>query len=271
MKPIFKNKLVIGLFFLICLVLIYIFSLRQDNSVVALSSDKKESIDNKKTLFKYVEIIDSCDYSFIGECVNVRAGAGINYNVIMKLRNGIVLKVDGKENVNGEDWYKISFDEWLRYPERVENGWYISAKYVKEFENEGIILWDNQSTSTKNIIVDRSEQMLYAYDGDYLFMKTAISTGLEDTPTPRGIFHIYEKTPSRFMQGPIPGISENEYNLPGVPWNLYFTNEGAVIHGAYWHNDFGEQHSNGCVNLPLEKAKELYKWADIGTEVLVRD
>ena len=113
--------------------------------------------------------------------------------------------------------------------------------------------------------------MLYAYDGNTLFMKVSVSTGIKKTPTPIGTFTIYKKTPSRYMQGPIPGISTGKYDLPGVPWNLYFTAGGAVIHGAYWHNDFGHMHSNGCVNVPLDKAQELYEWADIGTPVIVRD
>ena len=82
---------------------------------------------------------------------------------------------------------------------------------------------------------------------------------------------VYKKTPSRYMQGPLPPISDQFYDLPGVPWNLYFTNEGGAIHGAYWHESFGEQRSHGCVNLPLDKAKELYLWAPLGTEVFVHD
>ena len=73
------------------------------------------------------------------------------------------------------------------------------------------------------------------------------------------------------MQGPLPGISDQYYDLPGVPWDLYFTHEGGAIHGAYWHDKFGERWSHGCVNLPIEKAKELYEWTDLGTTVVVRD
>ena len=124
---------------------------------------------------------------------------------------------------------------------------------------------------TKRIIVDRSEQMLYAYDGMTLFMREPISTGLELTPTPRGIFTVYRKTPSRYMQGPLPGVSDQYYDLPGVPWNLYFTLQGGVIHGAYWHDNFGQPWSHGCVNLPPDKAEQLYQWADVGTSILVRD
>ena len=113
--------------------------------------------------------------------------------------------------------------------------------------------------------------MLYAYDRDGLFMQTPISTGLELTPTPRGLFTIFKKTPSRYMQGPIPGIADQYYDLPGVPWNLYFTYQGAAIHGTYWHENFGKQSSHGCVNLMPTEAQKLYNWAGVGTFVIVQD
>lgn len=184
----------------------------------------------------------------------------------------MVLRVGGTTEADGRTWYRIVFDEWLRYPERAGSALYVAGDLVEPFTDQGPQdLSDAEATGIKRIIVDRSDQMLYAYDGDMLFMQSPVSTGLELTPTPRGTFTIYRKTPSRYMQGPIPGISTQDYDLPGVPWNLYFTQEGAVIHGAYWHDDFGKTHSNGCVNLPIDAAKKLYEWADLGTEVTVRD
>lgn len=73
------------------------------------------------------------------------------------------------------------------------------------------------------------------------------------------------------MQGPIPGITDQYYDLPGVPWNLYFTYQGAAIHGTYWHKNFGKQSSHGCVNLTTEEAQKLYNWAGVGTFVIVQD
>ena len=103
-------------------------------------------------------------------------------------------------------------------------------------------------------------------------MELPISTGLELTPTETGTFTVFKKTPSRYMQGPLPGFVDRQaYDLPGVPWNLYFTQGGAVIHGAYWHNSFGKPYSHGCVNLPPQQAKKLYNWAPLGTKVIVTD
>ena len=74
------------------------------------------------------------------------------------------------------------------------------------------------------------------------------------------------------MQGPLPYLARSDYyDLPGVPWNLYFTQQGAVIHGTYWHNSFGEAYSHGCVNVRPNEAERLYHWAPLGTEVVVRD
>jgi lipoprotein-anchoring transpeptidase ErfK/SrfK len=58
------------------------------------------------------------------------------------------------------------------------------------------------------------------------------------------------------------------YNLPNVPWVMYFAGANA-IHGAYWHNNFGRPMSHGCVNMRISEAQWLYNWASIGTPVVV--
>lgn len=217
----------------------------------------------------YLQITDGCGPYYEGTCARIRSGPGTTYPVVEKARTGMVLKTSGALEADGRTWYKIIFDEWLRYPERKTSDWYVAGDLVEHIE---VPTYDTpQSSSTKAIFINRSKQMLYAYEGDTLFMKEPVSTGLELSPTPRGVFSIYKKMPSRYMQGPLPGISDQYYDLPGVPWTLYFTQEGGAIHGAYWHSNFGQQWSHGCVNLPIDKARALYEWADIGTPVTVRD
>lgn len=224
-------------------------------------------------LYTYIEVIDSCGPQYQGTCVNVRSGPGVEYPTIHKLRTGTVLKVAGvTTDTEGRDWYQIAFEDYIRYPERITSPWYVYASAVSEFKNDGEHWLEKgeHPVTAKHITVDLSERMLYAYDGEALFMRQAISPGLELTPTPMGTFTVFALTPSRYMQGPIPGISTEYYDLPGVPWNLYFTHDGAVIHGAYWHDRFGEPWSHGCVNLPLASAKKLYQWADLGMQVTVQ-
>lgn len=227
-----------------------------------------------KELFSYVQVIGSCGVHFEGECVVARSKPSTSSPAVAKLRNDMVLLVDGEVEANGHTWYKVIFDEGLLYPERLKSPWYVAADFVRIFKDEGILteVDKNAPTSTKRIVVDRSDQMLTAFDGDTVFMTAPVSTGLKLTPTPRGNFTVFRKTPTRYMQGPLPGAGlEQYYDLPGVPWNLYFTSEGAVIHGAYWHNSFGKPYSHGCVNLLPAEAEKLYMWADLGTKITVKD
>lgn len=245
--------------------------------------DEEEVLPPEKVLFEYIIVTGGCDVHFVGECLNVRSGPGVDFPVVSQLRNGVVLKTSEKVTVDGITWYKILFDEWLRYPERVNGDWYVSADFVEAFWDEGTQILEEkdeeeeedenpESLPSKEIIIDRSDQKLYAYEDGELFMEVDVSTGLQFTPTPRGNFKVFKKTPSRYMQGPLPYLaSDKYYDLPGVPWDLYFTEQGAVIHGAYWHDNFGSPYSHGCVNISPVIARTLYEWTPLGTPVIVRD
>jgi hypothetical protein len=221
--------------------------------------------------YEYIEITSSCGPQFEGMCIPAYAGPGTEYEEVTDLRNGMILKIKNRVTVNGQTWYRVYFDEWLRYADRVEGDWYVPAVAGRVVKSDGEQILDNQQvTTTKRIVIDLSDHMIYAYDGNYLYLTTKVSTGIDSTPTPLGTFSVYKKTPSRYMQGPLPGVSDVPFDLPGVPWNLYFTLDGAVIHGSYWHDRYGTDQSNGCINLPPEIAKILYDWAPLGTSVIVQ-
>lgn len=111
------------------------------------------------------------------------------------------------------------------------------------------------------IEVDLTTQMLTAWQGDVAIMHTSISSGLPGTPTVTGRYQVGIKYQSQRMTGP-------GYDLPGVPWVMYFYGDYA-IHGAYWHTNFGVPMSRGCVNMVPSEAEFLYNWAPVGTEVYV--
>lgn len=232
------------------------------------------------TEYTYIKIADSCGPYYNGEqgCVNMREGAGTQYPSALKLRRGMILRTTGTTTTDtlGNEWYKIDYSsEWLRYPERASSTYYVAASVVEPFTNIGTVesthtLIAQADATGKRILVDISDQTLYAYDSGKLFMQQKVSTGKDLTPTTVGNFIVYRKSPSRYMQGPTPE-SDQLFDLPGVPWNLYFTIDGGAIHGAYWHNSFGEPWSHGCVNLPPDKAQELYEWAPIGIRVFVQE
>lgn len=128
--------------------------------------------------------------------------------------------------------------------------------------NNDLVLGSN--SDNKWIEVDLSEQKLIAREGESIFLETAVSSGLPQTPTPTGEFRIWIKLRAARMQG---GTGKYYYNLPNVPYIMYFSNssvldsKGYGLHGAYWHNDFGTRRSHGCVNLPISVAERLYYWA----------
>jgi lipoprotein-anchoring transpeptidase ErfK/SrfK len=106
----------------------------------------------------------------------------------------------------------------------------------------------------KWIDVDLTHQRMTAYEGNTPVFQALVSTGLPNTPTVVGQFHIYWKLSSTDMAGP-------GYYLPGVPYTMYFY-RGYALHGTYWHNNFGRPMSHGCVNLRTEDAQWLFNWAD---------
>lgn len=229
---------------------------------------------SKPPFSTFIEITAGCGPGYDASCAAVYSEPEHTSSIVTQLREGVVLEVKDATTTPSGVWYEITFNEWLRYPERVHGRWFIPASalirvFIATKSEE--LLPNAERPMDKYIVIDRSEQTLYAYENDVLVMTQTISTGILATPTPRGTFTIYKKTPSRYMQGPLPGISTKHYDLPGVPWNLYFTEQGGVIHGAYWHDQFGKPWSNGCVNVPRGPAEELYHWADIGTTVFVRD
>ena len=111
------------------------------------------------------------------------------------------------------------------------------------------------------IEIDLSSQTLTAWDDEDLFMHVKISSGLVQYPTPVGHYNIWHMNESQTMSGP-------GYSLPNVKFNMYF-HQGYAMHGAYWHNNFGQQMSHGCVNMREEEAEQLYRFVDLGTEVWV--
>jgi lipoprotein-anchoring transpeptidase ErfK/SrfK len=112
--------------------------------------------------------------------------------------------------------------------------------------------------------VNLSEQYMTVWNGDHVLLGTYVSTGVPGLDTPTGTFYVNSKLESQTMEGVIGG---EYYNVPDVPWVMYFTDEGHALHGTYWHSNFGTPMSHGCVNLPMDVAEYLYSITPIGTRV----
>jgi hypothetical protein len=120
------------------------------------------------------------------------------------------------------------------------------------------------ATGEKWIEVNLSTQYMTVWQGNTPVAESFVSTGRERFATPPGTYFVNYKLTSQTMSGVLGG---EYYNVPDVPWVMYFTNRGHAIHGTYWHNNFGAVMSHGCVNLPLEFAEWLYAWAPVGVRV----
>ena len=93
--------------------------------------------------------------------------------------------------------------------------------------------------------------------------------GAPDTPTVTGTFHVYLKYDVQTMRGR--NADGTKYETEGVPWVTYFTGSYAM-HGAPWRSSFGWSGyggSHGCVNMPVDAAKFIYDWTDMGDTVVV--
>jgi hypothetical protein len=121
----------------------------------------------------------------------------------------------------------------------------------------------------KHIEVSISQQTMTAYENGKDIMHSKVSTGLPDqnhepnyisTDTPSGEFHVYSKMPSKHMGNGEITDSLEAYELPGVPWTTFFGPNGVAFHGTYWHTNFGMTMSHGCVNLPIDVAKWVFRW-----------
>ena len=152
-------------------------------------------------------------------------------------------------------------------------------------------LGDPNAPGRKMIEVDISDQALYAYQGSTLISSTLVSTGLDPNGTETGTFHVRYKLEKQDMEGTtgpdgeVIAVGENadeltkdegvtnaaKYIVEDVPSVMYINMDAEALHGAYWHNNFGQRMSHGCINQPVEFANFLYGWAPLGTVVWVHE
>ena len=148
-------------------------------------------------------------------------------------------------------------------------------------------LGDLRAAGRKRIEINVTTQTLSAYQGDTLITQTLVSTGIAPNNTELGVFHVRYKVPLTDMagataaDGTVIALGEqaakdasgdqSSYIVKDVPNVMYINADAEALHGAYWHNNFGNRMSHGCINLPLDMASFLYGWAPLGTMVTVHE
>jgi hypothetical protein len=167
-----------------------------------------------------------------------------------------------EEGPQGEPWYRI-YDDLTGFPYHVDP---LHFRPIP-LEQQAPI---SPNVSDKRIEVNLTTQSLIAYEGDTEVLKTTISSGILNGPrgadglstkTPQGEFRILDKMPNKHMGNGNLFADADDYELPGVPWTLFFTAQGHAFHGTYWHENFGVPMSRGCINMRTDEAQWLFRWA----------
>ncbi len=123
------------------------------------------------------------------------------------------------------------------------------------------------TTLARRIEINLSQQHAYLFENENVIDSWPISSGKEGFSSSTGSFRISAKLTSQNMGNRDLTVSPF-YFTPDVPWVMYYNGDEA-LHGAYWHNNFGNVMSHGCINMPLGSAEFAYAWAPMGTEVWV--
>jgi lipoprotein-anchoring transpeptidase ErfK/SrfK len=127
----------------------------------------------------------------------------------------------------------------------------------------------NTSGSGRWLEVDLTNKRMYAYQDNSLVRTFLISAGAPKTPTVTGTYSIYSKMTKKTMSGP--NADGTRYVQPNVPWVNFFYKDYA-IHGNYWRPNsyFGNiNSSHGCVGVTPSEGAWIYKWAAVGTTVVI--
>ena len=119
----------------------------------------------------------------------------------------------------------------------------------------------------KRIVVDVTYQTLSCYEGSQEVYFCRVSSGakfdmfgtpVDEWATPVGQHLISRKYISLQMSG---GTTGAGYDLPGIGWTVIFATGGVAIHSTFWHNNYGDAMSHGCVNVAPEDAKWIFRWS----------
>ncbi len=195
----------------------------------------------------------------------------IKYNFPPRLYYGQVVWIDRIRTDNGFAEYRWNEDAGHGYGGGAYNElyWADGAGLKVLTEEEVAPISPNVDPNDKHIEVDLDFQTLSCYEGSSEVYFCRVSSGLKNIfdpatglpntklATPAGNLLTHWKIVSLNMTA---GSFQSGYSTPAVPWSTMISGEGIAIHGAFWHNAFGEKRSHGCINVTPEDAKWIFRW-----------
>jgi lipoprotein-anchoring transpeptidase ErfK/SrfK len=116
----------------------------------------------------------------------------------------------------------------------------------------------DEPAELKRVEVDKTHQVLRAYQGNRLVLETRISTGRWDRSTPNGQYSAGDKFLMHYSK---------LYHHAPMPYSIQI-NGNVFIHGFTSVPRYPASH--GCIRVPLDgdnPAKRFYDWVEPGTPV----
>ncbi|MEW6401920.1 MAG: L,D-transpeptidase [Chloroflexota bacterium] len=192
------------------------------------------------------------------------------YNFPPRLYYGQVVWIDQVRQNNGFVEYRWNEDgggHGYGYGGYGEYFWADGAAFKVLTEEDVAPISPDIDPSEKTIFVDLDYQILSCLEAGKEVFFCRISSGKNFDPvtgqlsdeyaTPAGTLMTHWKIISKNMTA---GNAQAGYSTPAVPWNTFVSGEGVAIHGAFWHNAFGEKRSHGCINVSPADAKWIFRW-----------
>jgi lipoprotein-anchoring transpeptidase ErfK/SrfK len=172
----------------------------------------------------------------------------------MRLYYSQVIWIDQiKTDETDQVWYRVN----ERYGSYGDIYW-AAAEAFRPIEPDEITPISPEVEEKRVVVnVDWKRQTLSCYEGNSEVYFCTISSGVEQGSTPPGEHTIWRKLYSVHMSG---GTTGGGYDLAGIGWTTLFVGDGVAIHSTFWHNNFGEPESHGCVNARPEDARWIFRW-----------
>ncbi len=193
----------------------------------------------------------------------------IAYNFPPRLYYGQVVWIDRIRTTNGFVEYRWNEDANGRgygYGAYGEFYWADGAAFKVLTEEDVSMISPDVDPNEKIILLNLDFQTLSCFEAGREVFFCRVSSGQVIDPvsgqitdayaTPTGTLLTHWKIISKNMTA---GSEASGYSTPAVPWCTYIQG-GAAIHGAHWHNAYGEPRSHGCVNVSPEDAKWIFRW-----------
>ena len=193
----------------------------------------------------------------------------ITYNFRPKLYYGQVVWIDQVRTTSGFPEYRWNEDvpHGYGYGAYGELFWADGAGFKVLTDADVAPISPDVDPNEKKIDANLDYQTLSCYEGNKEVYFCRISSGLGYDPstgqtsdklaTPVGNLLTHWKIISLNMTA---GTFQSGYSTPAVPWSTMISGDGVAIHGAFWHNAFGEKRSHGCINVSPEDAKWIFRW-----------